>query len=121
MFIILYKTLNYVLKYLLCCPITPPPEQPKGLIYVGRFKFIARTAEELSFEKGERLMVIDRTEGDWWMVRSLLTLREGYIPCNQVALLKSYEAEEYVMLYECHMTYRWWLCDCISWIMTIDC
>ena len=109
MFSVLYKSLNYVkykLKYLLHCPITPPPEQPKDLIYVGHFKFIARTAEELSFEKGEHLMVINGTEGDWWMARSLLTSREGYIPRNQVALLESYEAEEYVMSYECYMTCR---------------
>ena len=39
-------------------------------------------------------MVIGGTEGDWWMARSLVTSREGYIPRNNVALLESYEAEE---------------------------
>lgn len=97
MFSVLYKSLNYVknkLKCLLHCPITPPPEQPKGPIYVGRFKYVARTNEDLSFEKGERLKVISGIEGDWWLAKSLVTLREGYIPRNYVALVESYEAEE---------------------------
>ena len=74
--------------------VSPPQQEPKGPVYIGRFKYVARTAEDLSFEKGERLMIIGGTEGDWWMARSLVTLREGYIPRNYVALFESYEAEE---------------------------
>ena len=55
---------------------------------------MARTAEDLSFQKGERLVVIGPLEGDWWMARSLATGSEGYIPRNYVAPIESYEAEE---------------------------
>lgn len=75
-------------------PTSPPQQEPKGPIYVGRFKYVARTNEDLSFEKGERLKVISGIEGDWWLAKSLVTLREGYIPRNYVALVESYEAEE---------------------------
>ena len=75
-----------------------PPAGPqgglKGPTFVARFRYVARTAEDLSFEKGERLMVVGGTEGDWWMARSLVTGLEGYIPRNYVALVESYEAEE---------------------------
>ena len=72
---------------------TPPPEQ-RGPVFIGRFKYVARTAEDLSFDKNERLMVIGGMEGDWWMARSLATGNEGYIPRNYVAAAETYEAEE---------------------------
>ena len=78
----------------------PQPEIPgsmvenRGPIYIGRFKYVARTAEDLSFEKGERLMVIGGVEGDWWLARSMVTGNEGYIPRNYIAAAETYEAEE---------------------------
>lgn len=63
-------------------------------MYVARYRYAARTQEDLSFEKGEKLLVIGPTDGDWWQARSMLTGREGYIPRNYVALVKSFEAEE---------------------------
>lgn len=71
-----------------------PPLQNDNTMYIGRFSYEARTAEDLSFEKGERLKVIGGTEGDWWMAKSMRTGREGYIPRNYVASLTSFDAEE---------------------------
>ena len=65
-----------------------------GPKFIARFKYMARTAEDLSFQKGERLVVIGPLEGDWWMARSLVTGSEGYIPRNYIAPIESYEAEE---------------------------
>lgn len=76
---------------------TPPHEQRAGSVFIGRFNYVARTAEDLSFEKNEQLLVIGGMEGDWWMARSLVTNQEGYIPRNYVAAAETYEAEEYVM------------------------
>ena len=70
------------------------PSDQKGPIFIGRFKYVARTAEDLTFDKNEKLMVIGGMEGDWWMARSLTTNKEGYIPRNYVAAAESYEAEE---------------------------
>lgn len=63
-------------------------------MFVGRYRYAARTQEDLSFEKGEKLVVSGGTDGDWWLAKSLLTGKEGYIPRNYVAPLKSFEAEE---------------------------
>lgn len=63
-------------------------------MYVGRYKYAARTQEDLSFEKGEKLLVTSGLDGDWWMAKSVLTGREGYIPRNYVAQVTSFEAEE---------------------------
>ena len=66
----------------------------KGPIYIARYSYEARTDEDLSFRKGEKLEVIGDTEGDWWQARALATSKEGYIPRNYVAPIASYEAEE---------------------------
>lgn len=72
----------------------PPPVNNSKPVYVARYTYTARTAEDLSFDKGDKLMILAGLEGDWWMARSINTNKEGYIPRNYVAPLASYEAEE---------------------------
>lgn len=73
-------------------PESPPPNEEN--VYLARYSYEARTSEDLSFKKGERLLIIGGTEGDWWMGKSLTTGKEGYIPRNYVAPATSYESEE---------------------------
>ena len=76
-------------------PVSPlPPQEPPGQYFIARYAYQARTAEDLSFEKGESLLVLGNTDGDWWHAKSLKTQREGYIPRNYVASASTYEAEE---------------------------
>ena len=71
------------------------PSNPHQVtIFVALYDYAARTTEDLNFSKGERLQVIDNSDGDWWFARSLKTGREGYIPCNYVAAERSLDAEE---------------------------
>lgn len=62
-------------------------------VFVALYDYDARTAEDLSFRKGEHLEIQTDTEGDWWYAKSLTTKLEGYIPSNYVAKLKSLESE----------------------------
>ena len=73
-------------------PGSPTDEDRK--VFVARYGYQARTAEDLSFDKGEKLSVLGGVDGDWWMARSVRTGQEGYIPRNYVASVASYEAEE---------------------------
>lgn len=74
---------------------TVGPSNPhQVLVYVALYDYAARTNEDLNFSKGERLQVIDSSDGDWWFARSLKTGQEGYIPCNYVAAERSLDAEE---------------------------
>lgn len=68
-----------------------PRVSPK--IFVALYDYDARTAEDLSFRKGEHLEIQTDTEGDWWYAKSQTTKLEGYIPSNYVAKLKSLESE----------------------------
>ena len=72
----------------------PPTAENQQKVYMARYAYQARTKEDLSFEKGETLLVVGLQESDWWMAKSLKTQREGYIPRNYVAEAQSYEAEE---------------------------
>jgi len=62
-------------------------------VFVALYDYDARTAEDLSFRKGEHLEIQTDTEGDWWYAKSRTTKLEGYIPSNYVAKLKSLESE----------------------------
>uniref|UniRef100_A0A3P9LXM0 non-specific protein-tyrosine kinase n=1 Tax=Oryzias latipes TaxID=8090 RepID=A0A3P9LXM0_ORYLA len=63
--------------------------------FVALYDYESRTASDLSFRKGERLQIVNNTEGDWWLARSLATGESGYIPSNYVAPSESIQAEEW--------------------------
>uniref|UniRef100_A0A8C8BVB8 Tyrosine-protein kinase n=1 Tax=Otus sunia TaxID=257818 RepID=A0A8C8BVB8_9STRI len=63
--------------------------------FVALYDYESRTETDLSFKKGERLQIINNTEGDWWLAHSLTTGQTGYIPSNYVAPSDSIQAEEW--------------------------
>uniref|UniRef100_A0A6G1S9B1 Tyrosine-protein kinase n=1 Tax=Aceria tosichella TaxID=561515 RepID=A0A6G1S9B1_9ACAR len=62
-------------------------------ICIALYDYEDRTPEDLKFQKGEHLEIIDDTQGDWWLAESKATGLKGYIPSNYVAPLRSIEAE----------------------------
>ncbi len=67
---------------------------PRGPTFIALFDYDQRTNEDLSFRKGEKLEILNNTDGDWWQAKSMETQREGYIPSNYVAEHKTIQAEE---------------------------
>ncbi|ETE72284.1 Proto-oncogene tyrosine-protein kinase Src, partial [Ophiophagus hannah] len=63
--------------------------------FVALYDYESRTESDLSFKKGERLQILNNTEGDWWLAHSLTTGLKGYIPSNYVAPSDSIQAEEW--------------------------
>uniref|UniRef100_H2ZGQ7 Tyrosine-protein kinase n=1 Tax=Ciona savignyi TaxID=51511 RepID=H2ZGQ7_CIOSA len=80
-------------------PIKGMPSRPsmtgQAVRYVALYDYDARTADDLSFKKGEQLFILNSTEGDWWEARSLITQDTGYIPSNYVAPANSVQCEEW--------------------------
>lgn len=62
-------------------------------LFVALYDYEARTDEDLSFKKMEILEIMNDSQGDWWYAKSRSTKREGYIPSNYVAKVKSLESE----------------------------
>ncbi|XP_030358937.1 tyrosine-protein kinase HCK isoform X1 [Strigops habroptila] len=83
----------------------PPPEDagcPGSSLAAGSgdtvvlalYDYEAMHAGDLSFQKGERLKVLEES-GEWWRAQSLVTGHEGFIPSNYVARAGSLETEEW--------------------------
>ena len=64
------------------------------LIYVALYDYKARTAEDLSFVKGEKMEIINNKDGGWWQARSLASGESGYVPSNYIAPATSLQTEE---------------------------
>lgn len=64
-------------------------------VVVALYTYEARDAGDLSFRKGERLIILDDSDPDWWRARHSVSGRQGYIPRNYVATEKSVESEDW--------------------------
>ena len=89
---------NQTLPALPDLPEIPQQQVEPKLVYVALYDYEARTSEDLSFRKGEKLEVINGNDAingaDWWQARSLVTDAVGYIPSNYVAPAASLKSEE---------------------------
>ncbi|KAG9347989.1 hypothetical protein JZ751_004008 [Albula glossodonta] len=65
-----------------------------GKIVIALYPYEAKHTEDLGFKKGERLKVL-QDQGEWWKAKSLVTKKEGLIPCNYVAEANTMETEEW--------------------------
>ncbi|KAJ7332236.1 hypothetical protein JRQ81_014416 [Phrynocephalus forsythii] len=67
---------------------------PDEFIVLALYDYEAIHKEDLSFQKGERLKVLEDS-GEWWRAQALSNGKEGYIPSNYVARDNSLETEEW--------------------------
>lgn len=80
-------------------PPLPPPQ--RNSTFVALFDYQARTEDDLSFQAGDKLEVLDMSHEGWWFAKLLLEngfarpgqKLQGYIPANYVAAEQSIEAE----------------------------
>ncbi|XP_063091018.1 tyrosine-protein kinase Blk isoform X1 [Cavia porcellus] len=61
---------------------------------VALYDYAAVNDRDLQMCKGEKLQVLKET-GDWWLAKSLITGREGYVPSNFVAPVETLEVEKW--------------------------
>ncbi|KAK4876844.1 hypothetical protein RN001_009350 [Aquatica leii] len=76
----------------------PTPTRPNiggNPIVIALYNYTARDSTDVTFRKGDRLQVIDNSDGDWWTVVHLGTGQEGLIPGNFVAVELSVESEDW--------------------------
>uniref|UniRef100_A0A0P4W6D7 Tyrosine-protein kinase n=1 Tax=Scylla olivacea TaxID=85551 RepID=A0A0P4W6D7_SCYOL len=76
-------------------PGTPSTPSRGGRIVLAMYTFQGRSNGELSFEKGDRMEIINDSDTDWWLARHLTRLIEGYIPKNYVASASSLECQDW--------------------------
>lgn len=76
--------------------LPPLPANKPGVYYVAQYDYAARTSEDLSFNTGDTLEALDKSNGDWWLARALNGVsinKRGYIPSNYVEPVESIHSE----------------------------
>ncbi|XP_064082189.1 tyrosine-protein kinase SRK2-like isoform X6 [Macrobrachium nipponense] len=76
-------------------PVTPSTPSRGGRIVVAMYSFQGRSSGELSFEKGDRMEIINDADADWWLARHMTRGIDGYIPKNYVASASSLECQDW--------------------------
>ncbi|XP_044795633.1 tyrosine-protein kinase Blk isoform X1 [Bubalus kerabau] len=74
-------------------PDTTHPDQENHFV-VALYDYKAMNDRDLQMLKGEKLQILKET-GDWWLAKSLITGREGYVPSNFVARVETLEVEKW--------------------------
>ncbi|RWS03068.1 tyrosine-protein kinase Src64B-like protein [Dinothrombium tinctorium] len=66
---------------------------PHHQTVIALYTYNAKDDGDLSFRKGDRLILIDNSDPDWWLAKHLITNQKGYIPRNYVvtAALETYD------------------------------
>lgn len=77
---------------------TPSSSSPaQGKIVVALHPYSAREDGDLSLKKGDRLLVLNDSDPDWWDARLLPSPLEGRIPQNHMAFEKTVESEDWFL------------------------
>ena len=71
-----------------------PEVESSHPLFVAKYDYVSRTDDDLGFNKGDLLYILNTDDSDWWFARAKLSNKEGYIPSNHVAELNSLNAEE---------------------------
>lgn len=64
-------------------------------VVIALYTYNAKDDGDLSFRKGDRLVVVDGSDPDWWLAKHMGNNQKGYIPRNYV-VSEALETEEYV-------------------------
>nr|BAF02920.1 protein tyrosine kinase src [Monosiga ovata] len=84
-------------------PLPPPPiPQPAPVVsgnednlYLALYDYAARAEDDLTFKKGDKLLVLNQSDGDWWQAQLVSSGQKGFIPSNYVAKMQSIQAEDW--------------------------
>ncbi|KRT81848.1 phosphotransferase [Oryctes borbonicus] len=66
-------------------------------VVVAQYSYMARDANDVSFHKGDRMEVLDDSDGDWLKVCHLTTNIVGFIPENYVAEESAVQSKDWFM------------------------
>uniref|UniRef100_A0A1I8AH43 Tyrosine-protein kinase n=1 Tax=Steinernema glaseri TaxID=37863 RepID=A0A1I8AH43_9BILA len=67
---------------------------PQEVTLIALYKYPSRADGDLSFEKGDTMTLLDKSNADWWYVRHAKG-GQGYVPRNFVAVQQTMESEEW--------------------------
>ncbi|KAM4625151.1 tyrosine-protein kinase Lck [Polymixia lowei] len=72
---------------------SPPTSPLPDNLVVAIYSYEPNHNDDLGFEKGDKLKILNREDPEWYMAESLITGQRGYIPHNFVATMNTMETE----------------------------
>ncbi|XP_041483901.1 tyrosine-protein kinase SRK2-like isoform X2 [Lytechinus variegatus] len=66
-----------------------------GERYKALYDYEARTADDLTFRKGEILIITNKSDPNWWLASSVVSKREGYVPRNYIEPADLLQSEDW--------------------------
>ncbi|XP_036397525.1 tyrosine-protein kinase Lck [Megalops cyprinoides] len=72
---------------------TPPSSQLPDNLVIAIYSYTPVHSDDLGFEKGEKLKIINTDDPEWYQAESLATGQRGFIPYNFVGSMDSMETE----------------------------
>ncbi|CDQ64412.1 unnamed protein product [Oncorhynchus mykiss] len=73
--------------------LTPPSSPLPDSLVIAIYSYEPNHNDDLGFEKGDKLKILNKDDPEWFMAESLITGQKGFIPYNFVAPLNSMEME----------------------------
>jgi hypothetical protein len=62
-------------------PKSPVVEKPDFIVL---FDYEKATSDDMTIKKNDHLVMIDKSNQDWWLVKNLRTMETGYVPFNYI-------------------------------------
>ncbi|KAK0153906.1 Histone deacetylase 1 [Merluccius polli] len=62
-------------------------------IVMAIYSYAPTHSEDLGFEKGDNLKILNKNDPEWYMAESLITGQKGFIPFNFIATMNTMETE----------------------------
>ncbi|XP_074642810.1 proto-oncogene tyrosine-protein kinase Yrk-like [Tubulanus polymorphus] len=72
-------------------------DKPGKKIVIAQYDYDARTADDISFRKGDQMEVLDDRDQDWWKARHIQSGNVGYIPKNYIAVADTLEVYQWYL------------------------
>ncbi|KAJ8289443.1 hypothetical protein GJAV_G00001370 [Gymnothorax javanicus] len=72
---------------------TPPTSPLPDNLVVAVYSYQPNHSEDLGFEKGDKLKILNQDDPEWYMAESLATGQRGFIPFNFVVKMEGMEKE----------------------------
>ncbi|KAL7670920.1 hypothetical protein ACOME3_005835 [Neoechinorhynchus agilis] len=64
-------------------------------VFVALYDFNGSGIDDLPFRKGDKLVVLDNSNNDWWLVRNARTHEQGYAPTNFLSLYDDLRSKDW--------------------------
>jgi hypothetical protein len=72
-----------------------PPSPVEKPDFIALFNYEKATIEEMTIQKNDHLVVIAKSEPEWWLAKNLRTMETGYVPFSFITPIDDLTTKEW--------------------------